>query len=120
VILGVGLHTFLGRFTTATLVALFVMLNFTSSGGVFAPALQPGFFAALHSFWIGSGLVEGGRKLVYFPELGVGREVLTVALWLAAGLAVAGAAALVERRRAVPAPAATAEDEELEEAVVAG
>jgi hypothetical protein len=119
VVLGVGLHTFLGRFTTATLVALFVMLNFTSSGGVFAPALQPGFFGALHSFWIGSGLVEGGRKLLYFPELGIGREVLTISLWLAAGLTVAGAAALVERRRAVPLPAADPAEEEIEEAVVA-
>jgi hypothetical protein len=119
VILGVGLHTFLGRFTTATLVALFVMLNFTSSGGVFAPALQPGFFGALHSFWIGSGLVEGGRKLLYFPDLGIGREVLTVALWLAAGLAVAGAAAMVERRRAVPAPVPDPAEAELQETVVA-
>jgi hypothetical protein len=119
VVLGVGLHTFLGRFTTATLVALFVMLNFTSSGGVFAPALQPGFFGALHSFWIGSGLVEGGRKLLYFPELGIGREVLTISLWLAAGLTVAGAAALVERRRAVPLPAADPAEEEIEETVVA-
>jgi hypothetical protein len=117
VVLGVGLHTFLGRFTTATLVALFVMLNFTSSGGVFAPALQPGFFGTLHTFWIGAGLVEGGRKLLYFPALGIGREALTVGLWLAAGLAVAGLAALTERRRAVPAVSPA--EEELEEAVVA-
>jgi hypothetical protein len=47
VLIGVGLHPFLGRWTTGTLVLLFVMLNFTGSGGVFAPELQPGFFAAL-------------------------------------------------------------------------
>jgi hypothetical protein len=122
VLIGVGLHTFLGRLTTAALVGLFVMVNFTSSGGVFAPALQPGFFAALHSFWIGSGLVEGGRKLLYFPGLGLGRDVTVLALWAAAGVALVSAAALVERRRrgsGAGTPAADPVEEELEEAVAA-
>src|SRR3954470_245951 len=78
--LGVGLHSFLGRWTTLTVVGLFVMLNFTSAGGVFAPAVQPGFFASLHSFWIGSGLVEAARRLLYFPALGIGGQVLTIVL----------------------------------------
>lgn len=129
VLLGVGLHTFLGRFTTFAMVALFVMLNFTSSGGVFASEMQPGFFAALHSFWIGSGLLEAGRNLIYFPALGIGRDVTVLALWLAAALVVVGLAALAERRRparadAVPAPlhgvADAAVEEELEEAVPVG
>jgi hypothetical protein len=102
VLIGIGLHTFLARWTTATLVGLSVMLNFTSAGGVFAPALQPGFFAALHSFWIGSGLLEAGRNLMYFPGLGIGRQVLTLMLWLVAGLALTGVAALAELRRAAP------------------
>jgi hypothetical protein len=119
VLIGVGLHTFLGRFTTLTLVTLFVMLNFTTSGGVFAPTVQPGFFAALHSFWIGSGLVEAGRKLLYFPAMGVGGDVVKVALWFAAGLLLVGVAALAERRRR-PAPVTPhAAAEELEESVVA-
>jgi hypothetical protein len=137
VLIGIGLHTFLGRWTTATLVGLFVMLNFTSAGGVFAPALQPGFFAALHGFWIGSGLLEAGRNLMYFPGLGVGRQVLTLLLWLVAGLGLAGVAALAEQRRGArtavpaeepPAPAPAPDphttddrvEEELEEAVAVG
>jgi hypothetical protein len=138
VLIGVGLHTFLGRWTTFSLVALFVMLNFTSSGGVFAPEMQPGFFSALHSFWIGSGLVEAGRNLVYFPALGIGRDVTVLLLWLAAALAVVALAALAERRRAlrgVVAPGAEGEaddaadhdqpsddaiEEELEESVLVG
>ncbi|MCU1670158.1 MAG: hypothetical protein JWP40_3085 [Blastococcus sp.] len=107
VLIGVGLHTFLGRWTTATLVALFVMLNFTSSGGIFAPALQPGFFASLHAFWIGSGLVEAGRTLEYFPALGIGHDVTILLLWLAAGLAVVALAAAAERRRSPVAAAPT-------------
>jgi hypothetical protein len=100
VLIGVGLHTFLGRFTTLTVVTLFVMLNFTTSGGVYAPQLQPGFFAALHHFWIGSGLVEAGRKLLYFPELGLRGDVAKIVLWLIAGVGLLGLAALTERRRA--------------------
>jgi hypothetical protein len=118
VLIGVGLHTFLGRLTTATLVVLFVMLNFTSSGGVFAPALQPGFFAALHSFWIGAGLVEGGRKILYFPGLAIRGDVGKVALWCAAGVLLVAAAALAERHRA--APAEDAAEAEIEETVVVG
>jgi hypothetical protein len=123
VLIGVALHSFLGRWTTLSLVTLFVMLNFTSAGGVFAPALQPGFFAALHSFWIGSGLLEAGRNLMYFPALGIARHVLVLVLWLAAGLALTAVSATVERRRAarVPAPVVLepAVEEELEETVAA-
>ncbi|HEY0401099.1 MAG TPA: hypothetical protein VGD09_03720 [Blastococcus sp.] len=136
VLIGVGLHPFLGRWTTGTLVLLFVMLNFTSSGGVFAPELQPGFFASLHSFWIGSGLVEAGRTLEYFPGLGIGHDVLILFAWLTAGLLLVGLAALTERRRAAvavaPAPVPLPEadtvrdpeddglESELEESVVVG
>jgi hypothetical protein len=104
VLIGVGLHPLLGRWTTLTLVTLFVMLNFTSAGGVFTPALQPGFFASLHSFWIGSGLVEASRRLLYFPDLGIGRDVLILALWALAGLGLTFVAALVESRRRAPEP----------------
>jgi hypothetical protein len=95
-------------------VGLFVMLNFTSAGGVFAPTMQPGFFASLHSFWIGSGLVEAARRLLYFPALGIGGQVLTIAMWTAAGLALATVAGIRESRRspaAVPAPPAQPVDD---------
>jgi hypothetical protein len=104
--LGIGLHSFLARWTTLTVVGLFVMLNFTSAGGVFAPSVQPGFFASLHSFWIGSGLVEAARRLLYFPALGIGGQVLTIALWAVVGLALATVAGLAEGRRNAPAVAA--------------
>ena len=106
--LGVGLHSLLGRWTTLTVVGLFVMLNFTSAGGVFAPSVQPGFFSALHSFWIGSGLVEAARRVLYFPALGIGSQLLTLALWAVAGLVVAALAGLREDRRSTPAAAPVA------------
>ncbi|MFF0435000.1 hypothetical protein ACFYU9_22520 [Streptomyces sp. NPDC004327] len=127
---GVGLHTYLKRWTTLGVMVLFVMLNFTSSGGIYRPELQPGFFGSLHAFWNGAGFVEGVRGHVYFDGHALGRNVLVLALWFLAGLLLVAAAGLTESRRraaVVPAPRTekdTAEavkaaeaEEEMEEAV---
>ncbi|MFE6664131.1 hypothetical protein ACFVFH_11315 [Streptomyces sp. NPDC057697] len=110
-LIGVGLHTFLKRWTTLGLMVLFVMLNFTSSGGIFRPELQPGFFASLHSFWNGAGFVEGVRSHVYFGGYALGGHVLVLVLWFVAGLALMGLAGLAEskRRKAVVPAAAVVE-----------
>ncbi|MFJ3307008.1 hypothetical protein ACIPSA_28615 [Streptomyces sp. NPDC086549] len=114
--IGVGLHTFLKRWTTLTMMVLFVMLNFTSSGGLFRPELQNGFFGTLHAFWNGAGFVEGIRSLLYFGGDGLGRNVGTLAAWLLVGLAVTGIAAVYERGRAsgpavvVPEPVTVAQE----------
>ncbi|CAL9284087.1 hypothetical protein [Streptomyces sp. SudanB91_2054] len=102
---GVGLHTFLKRWTTLAMMVLFVMLNFTSSGGLFRPELQNGFFGALHAFWNGAGFVEGARALLYFDGDGLGRNVGTLVAWLLLGLAVTALAALRERHGTPPVPA---------------
>ncbi|WP_394428494.1 ABC-2 transporter permease [Streptomyces sp. SGAir0957] len=118
-LIGVGLHTFLKRWTTLAVMVLFVMLNFTSSGGVFRPELQNGFFASLHAFWNGAGFVEGARSLLYFDQYGLGRHVWTLVAWLAVGAVAIGVAGVAERRRRralVPA-APEGVEEELEEAV---
>ncbi|MFI6559365.1 hypothetical protein [Streptomyces sp. NPDC050534] len=122
---GVGLHTFLRRWTTLAMMVLFVMLNFTSSGGLFRPDLQNGFFGTLHAFWNGAGFVEGARSLLYFGSDGLSRNVWTLAAWLLLGLAVMVIAAAYERSKAQAAsaapvhgprePAAEALDEEAEE-----
>lgn len=124
VAIGTALHRFLGRWTTLGTMLLFVMLNFTSSGGVFRPELQDGFFSSLHSFWIGSGFVEGSRSMIYFH----GRAGFATDLWILAAWAVVGAAALaltgLFERQGRPAPALAAESpadaaEEREEAALA-
>ncbi|MFF7179920.1 hypothetical protein [Streptomyces sp. NPDC008121] len=122
-LIGVGLHTFLRRWTTLGVMVLFVMLNFTSSGGIYRPELQPGFFASLHSFWNGAGFVEGARSHVYFDGNALGGHLLTLTLWLLAGIALTTLASRTEaKRRPHPAPhtekEAEAETEaEMEEAV---
>ncbi|BDH08855.1 ABC transporter permease [Streptomyces hygroscopicus] len=98
-LIGTGLHTFLKRWTTLGVMALFVMLNFTSSGGIFRPEMQNGFFAALHSFWNGAGFVEGTRSHVYFDNYGLSGHAWTLVWWLVAGLLMVGVAALAEKRR---------------------
>ncbi|MGW5273121.1 hypothetical protein ACWEQP_11145 [Streptomyces sp. NPDC004044] len=98
-LVGVGLHTFLKRWTTLGVMVLFVMLNFTSSGGIFRPELQPGFFGSLHAFWNGAGFVEGVRSHVYFGGYALGGHVLVLTLWFVAGLAVMGVAGATEAKR---------------------
>ncbi|WP_327683369.1 hypothetical protein [Kitasatospora sp. NBC_00458] len=130
--IGIGLHTFLKRWTTLAMMVLFVMLNFTSSGGVYRPDLQNGFFGALHTFWAGAGFLEGARSLLYFGGgAGFGGHLVTLVLWLvAAGVLVAGAALVEKRSRAGAGAAAGAvgsgsgsgngsgsAEEEMEEAV---
>ncbi|MFI8873386.1 hypothetical protein [Streptomyces sp. NPDC055243] len=127
-LIGVGLHTFLKRWTTLAMMVLFVMLNFTSSGGLFRPELQNGFFGSLHAFWNGAGFVEGLRSHLYFGGHGLGQHVWTLAAWLLLGLVITGIAALWERRGrdhaqvSAPQPAPSAEsrresEEEMEESV---
>ncbi|MFJ8820979.1 hypothetical protein ACIREE_04275 [Streptomyces sp. NPDC102467] len=130
-LIGVGLHTFLKRWTTLAVMVLFVMLNFTSSGGVFRPELQNGFFGSLHAFWNGAGFVEGARSLLYFEHYDLGRYVWTLVAWLAVGAVVFAVAAVAgHRQERALAAAAPVEDmgvkdvedeeeveEELEEAV---
>ncbi|POX42154.1 hypothetical protein C3486_06700 [Streptomyces sp. Ru73] len=106
--IGIGLHTFLKRWTTLGVMALFVMLNFTSSGGVFRPELQNGFFAALHSFWNGAGFVEGVRSHVYFAGHGLAGHAVTLVLWLLVGAAMVAVAAAAEAGRRRSEEAATA------------
>ncbi|MBD0689076.1 hypothetical protein [Streptomyces sp. CBMA123] len=118
VLIGIGLHSFLKKWTTLALMVLFVMLNFTSSGGIYRPELQNGFFGALHGFWTGAGYLEGARSIMYFDGgAGLGGHVLTLVVWLLLGGAALVAAALYEGRgrRAVERPAEA--EEEMEEAV---
>ncbi|MGW5519472.1 ABC transporter permease [Nocardia africana] len=99
--IGIGLHPFLKRWTTLAMMVLFVMLNFTTSGGIYRPELQNGFFGALHSFWNGAGFVEGARSLLYFDgNGGLGGRIASLALWFAAGVVLVLVGGAYERRHA--------------------
>lgn len=113
-LVGLGLHPIFKRWTTPLLTMLFVMLNFTSSGGVFQSQLMPRFFAALHGFWNGAAWLEAASSRTYFDGAGMGRPVLTLALWALGGL---GLIALshswsVHRNRIADEHVAVSEEEE--------
>ena len=98
-IVGVGLHPLLRHWTTPVMTALFVMLNFTSSGGVFQAALQPGFFAGLHSFWLGAAWLHASTTVQYFWGQGVGGDALVMGGWTAGALLLATLTHLWTARR---------------------
>ncbi|MET4094108.1 hypothetical protein [Arthrobacter sp. UYCu712] len=85
ILIGVGLHPVLRQWTTPTLTLLFVMLNFTSSGGIFTADLVPPFFAGLSTFWNGSAWLHAAQTLSYFPGLDFWTDGLKLGLWAAAG-----------------------------------
>jgi hypothetical protein len=87
--LGVALHPLLKHWTTPVLTALFVMLNFTSSGGVFQPELQPGFFAGLHTFWLGAAWLHASGTLQYFFGQGIGGDAVAMGGWTAGAVLLA-------------------------------
>lgn len=118
IFVGIGLHTFLKRWTTLVMMVLFVMLNFTSSGGVYSPWLQNDFFGTLHRFWNGAGFVEGARGLLYFDGAGFGSRLAALFAWFAAGVALMLVAALAEKRAAAKELESPVEaEEEMEETV---
>jgi len=118
ILIGIGLHTFLKRWTTLALITLFVMLNFTTSGGVYGPQLQNGFFGALHSFWNGADFVEGLRTLLYFDAAaGFGARLLGLFAWLAVGVVLVVVAGRHEARIAPKPVTPAAIEEEIGESV---
>ncbi|MET8628818.1 hypothetical protein ABZW30_34620 [Kitasatospora sp. NPDC004669] len=118
VLVGIGLHSFLKKWTTLALMVLFVMLNFTSSGGIYRPELQNGFFGTLHGFWTGAGFLEGARSILYFDGgAGLGGHVATLVVWLLLGGAALVAAVMYEGRGRRPVETPEEAEEEMEETV---
>jgi ABC-type multidrug transport system permease subunit len=112
--IGVGLHPVLGKWTTPVLTGLFVMLNVTSSGGVFPASLMPPLFAGISTFWNGAAWLDAVQSLLYFPGRVFGFDGLRLALWAAAGVGlvlVTHLWSIRKRRLADESIAITEEDE---------
>lgn len=114
ILLGVGLHPLLRHWTTPTLTLLFVMLNFTSSGGIFTADTVPPFFAALGTFWNGAAWLHAAQTLSYFPGQDFWLDGLKLALWVAAAVLLLALTHVwsVRRTRLANELAAVREDEE--------
>jgi hypothetical protein len=66
--------------------AVFVLLNFPSSGDSFPGSMMPPFWPVLNGFWIGASASDAFRSIVYFGGHGVGTDVLKLLCWLGVGL----------------------------------
>jgi hypothetical protein len=98
-LIGVGLHPILRHWTTAALTLLFVMLNFTSSGGIFAAHMSAPFFAGLNTFWNGAAWLDAAQTMQYFSGHAFGLDILRLGIWAVAGLGLTLLTHLLSRRR---------------------
>ncbi|MFC3244239.1 hypothetical protein ACFOJ6_20255 [Gordonia humi] len=64
----IGLHPLIGRFTTFAMVTIFVGLNFTSSGGVFAPRTATGVLRRAARVLDRCRIQRGGAESGLLPE----------------------------------------------------
>jgi hypothetical protein len=81
-----GLQVILGQAAIIAFLAIFVMLDFPSSGGAISPVLLPTFWHVLNRFWIGGAAFDAFRSIIYFGGQGVGTDVLKLLAWLAVGV----------------------------------
>jgi hypothetical protein len=65
--------------------AVFVLLNFPSSGDSAPGPMLPTFWHVLNRFWIGASASDAFRGIVYFGGQGAGTGVLKLLGWLAVG-----------------------------------
>lgn len=101
VILG---QAILGLAAILTFLAIFVLLNFPSSGGAISPVLLPTFWHVLNRFWIGAAAFDAFRSIIYFGGQGVGTDVLKLLAWLGIGVMLLALPAWrkIARRSALP------------------
>ena len=118
ILIGVGLHPVLRQWTGPALTVLFVMLNITSSGGVFSSTLMPSLFSGLNTFWLGAAWLHAAQTLTYFPGQDFWADGRTLAIWAIVGLGITLITHWLSVRKSVVADESVPVLEE-EEAVVA-
>ncbi|WP_139191206.1 hypothetical protein [Rhodococcus tukisamuensis] len=87
-----------------------IFVNFPSAGGAMPASFLPGFWHALHGFWIGSGAMQSMRSVIYFGGAGLGGGLTILGGWIAASAALL--AILQVRSASRPASDATAPRED--------
>ena len=89
-------------------VLVFVVAGNPSAGGAYQPALLPGVFRAVGSLIPNGAGVDTVRRIVYFGGQGITVHLLTICVWIVAGVAVAllGSLRIDRRRPTEPVPAA--------------
>jgi hypothetical protein len=94
-----GLQLILGAIGTLFAgLAIFVLVNFPSSGASVQGPMLPTFWHVLNRFWIGASAANAFRSIVYFGGQGAGTDVLKLLGWLAVGVALLALGWLKSRR----------------------
>ena len=78
----------IGRAAIFLVAPLAIFLNLPSAGGASPESMLPGFWQALHSFWVGAGANEAIRDIVYFPGANPVRWIMQVLVWTIALLVI--------------------------------
>lgn len=71
----------LGAASVIAIMPFVIFLNLPSSGGGTPESLLPGFWQAMHSFWLGAGDAEALRDILYFPGADPIRWIIQVLVW---------------------------------------
>lgn len=90
-ILGIGLT-----------VLVFMILGNPSAGGAYAPELLPTFWRTIGGAIPNGAATDAVRSIVYFGGQGVGGNLVVIAIWAVAGVALALVASTVMHRRKDP------------------
>jgi hypothetical protein len=95
-----ALQTLFGVVGIGITVLLFVILGNPSAGGAYQPAVLPAFWRAISSALPNGAGTEAVRRVTYFGGHDVTGPLVVIALYAAAGTAVAITAAILRHRRA--------------------
>jgi hypothetical protein len=80
--LAVVANQLLGQAAIFLVMTLVIFLNFPSSAGAIPGAFLPGFWQAIHSFWVGSAAMEPIRSIIYFGGAGIWPWLAHLGVWL--------------------------------------
>ncbi|MFE5243264.1 MULTISPECIES: carboxypeptidase regulatory-like domain-containing protein [unclassified Streptomyces] len=95
-----GIAPFARQFFPAAGMGLFIVLSIPTSGGVVAAGMLPPFFQHVHAVMPLANAVDALRGVLYFDGAGVPEAVVVLCAWIAAGAALMGLDALLQKRRA--------------------
>jgi hypothetical protein len=95
----IALQTLFGVLGIGLTVIIFVILGNPSAGGAYQPGLLPPFWRAISSALPNGAGTDAIRRIVYFHGHGLTHNIVVLAIWVAAGVALALVSAGVVHRR---------------------
>ncbi|MEJ2866237.1 carboxypeptidase-like regulatory domain-containing protein [Actinomycetospora sp. OC33-EN08] len=101
----------LGKWALFPCMLIFVFLNIPSSNSAYPAEIVPPFFGALSEVHLGSALVGAVRSILYFGDVGLGRHLLTMGIWLVVGVVLLGAAIAWRDRGSSSSSSSSAQEE---------